>query len=62
MLFLVGRGDTEGFRPAWEIDPAYGAALEEAVGAGVEVVCQSVEVSREGLRAGPVLPYDLVHD
>lgn len=61
MLYLVGRADTRRFRPAWDVDPAYAAALVDAVARGVEVVAVRCEVTRGGLRAGPILPYDLAH-
>ena len=38
MLFVVGRDDCEEFRPADEIDPAYGEALRNAIDVGVEVL------------------------
>ena len=59
MLYLVGRGDGQRFRPAWDIDPAYAETLQEVVAEGVEVVPIRVEVRRGGLRAGLLLPYDL---
>jgi sugar fermentation stimulation protein A len=36
MLFFMGRADELRFRPADEVDPAYGKALRKAVKAGVE--------------------------
>ena len=61
LLFLVGRADTRRFRPAWEIDPDYATALGEVAARGVEVLVLRMQVARGGLRAGPVLPYDLAH-
>jgi sugar fermentation stimulation protein A len=61
MLYLVGRGDARRFRPAWEIDPDYATALGEVAARGVEVLVVRMQLARGGLRAGPVLPYDLAH-
>ncbi len=38
VVYTVQRSDTHAFRPADEIDPAYGEALRAAVAAGVEVL------------------------
>ncbi len=47
-LFLVSRDDATRFRPADDIDPAYAAALREAVEDGVEVLAYAArtELSR----------------
>ncbi|MNG41742.1 putative DNA-binding transcriptional regulator [compost metagenome] len=37
-------------RPAEEIDPAYAAALREAVSAGVEVLAYGAEISPQEIR------------
>lgn len=42
LFFLVGRTDCTSFRPADEVDPAYGSALREAVASGVEVMVYDV--------------------
>ena len=44
MLFLVQRGDCDRFQAAADIDPAYDAALESALSAGVEVLCLACRV------------------
>jgi len=49
-LFLVSRGDVRRFAPADAIDPAYGAALREAVRAGVEVLAYKAQVRPESIR------------
>lgn len=55
MLFLAQRGDARSFRIARDIDPRYADALQQAVVAGVEVLCYSADVSLAGVRiAGPV--------
>lgn len=47
MFFFVSRGDAERFEPADAIDPDYGAALREALAAGVEALVYSAHVSPE---------------
>ncbi|MBU0807219.1 MAG: DNA/RNA nuclease SfsA [Gammaproteobacteria bacterium] len=49
-LYCVNLTDIEAVRPAEEIDPAYAAALREAVSAGVEVLAYGAEVSTQGVR------------
>jgi len=49
-LYCVNLSDIEAVRPAAEIDPAYAAALAEAVAAGVEVLAYGAEVSPEQVR------------
>lgn len=44
-LYCVNLSGIEAVRPALEIDPAYAAALREAVAAGVEVLAYGVEIS-----------------
>ena len=43
-LFFVSRGDVTRFRPADEIDPAYGEGLREAADAGVEILAYRARV------------------
>ena len=61
MLYLVGRADVRTFRPAWDIDPAYAEGLQRAVDRGVEIAVVQTKVGRDGVRAGPSLPYHLGH-
>ena len=49
MLYVVQRGDCEGFRIAADIDPAYDRALKKAQAAGVEVLCYYCRVNPEGI-------------
>lgn len=51
-LFFVSRDDVRRFSPADDIDPAYGAALREAVEAGVEVLAYSARVTPDTLDVG----------
>ncbi|MVW76596.1 DNA/RNA nuclease SfsA [Pseudomonas xionganensis] len=46
-LYCVNLAGIEAVRPAEEIDPAYAAALREAVSAGVEVLAYGAEISPE---------------
>lgn len=49
-LYCVNLSDIEAVRPAVEIDPAYAAALREAVSAGVEVLAYGAEISAQEIR------------
>jgi sugar fermentation stimulation protein A len=46
-LYCVNLSDVEAVRPAVEIDPAYAAALREAVASGVEVLAYGVRLTAE---------------
>ncbi|MDF1700750.1 MAG: DNA/RNA nuclease SfsA [Planctomycetota bacterium] len=61
MLYLLGRGDVDTFRPAWTIDPAYAEGLARAHAAGVEIVPVRSIITARGVGAGLILPYDLAH-
>jgi len=50
MLYVISRSDGISFRAAHEIDPAYAAALTEAISAGVEVYAWRAHVSPEEMR------------
>lgn len=55
MLFVLQRGDGEGFRAAAEIDQAYARALEASREAGVEVLIYRAELDPRHWRlAGPL--------
>lgn len=49
MLFIAQRSDAPSFRAAADIDPRYAQALQQAVVAGVEVLCYSCDVSPAGV-------------
>lgn len=56
IFFLVQRGESRAFRPADQIDPAYGRTLREVTAQGVEVVaCRSIVTPQEN-RVGERLP------
>ena len=49
MLYVVQRGDCDGFRIAADIDPAYDGALKKARAAGVETLCYYCRIDPEGI-------------
>ena len=59
LLFVVQRGDCAAVSVAADIDPAYAAALSEAMDQGVEVLCYSCEVSPAELVLDAALPLTL---
>ncbi len=59
MLYVVQRADADGFAPADDIDPAYGAGLREAMAAGVEAFCYQADVTTEAIRLARPLPVHL---
>ena len=50
MFYLIQRMDAEAFRPADDIDPAYGEALRQAVAQGVEILAYDVQIDLRGIR------------
>lgn len=49
-LYCVNLTEIDAVRPAEEIDPAYAAALREALGAGVEVLAYGAQISPQEIR------------
>lgn len=49
-LYCVNLTEVDAVRPAEEIDPAYAAALREAVKAGVEVLAYGAAISAQGVQ------------
>ena len=49
LLFCAARADAARVRPADHIDPAYGAALRRAAGAGVEVLAYRCAIDTAGM-------------
>jgi sugar fermentation stimulation protein A len=56
LLFVVQRADCDRVEPADDIDPAYGAALREAVSRGVEVLAVGARVTARSIRVEGALP------
>jgi sugar fermentation stimulation protein A len=56
MLYVVQRGDCEGFRIAHDLDPVYDMAFRAARAAGVEALCYACEVGVDGIEIGRPLP------
>lgn len=59
MLYVVQRADVEVVGPADAVDPTYGAALREAVDAGVEAIARRADVTPETIELRRPLPVDL---
>jgi sugar fermentation stimulation protein A len=59
VLFCVQRMDCRVFRPADDIDPAYGEALRSAAATGVAVLAWRAEVSPRGIALVAPLPVEL---
>jgi len=49
MLYLLQRTDCSRFQVAADLDPAYGAAFQQARAAGVEMICYGTKISPEGV-------------
>jgi sugar fermentation stimulation protein A len=59
MFYFIQRMDAEEFRPADDIDPAYGKALRQAVAQGVEMLAYDVHIDLRGIRLNRRLPIRL---
>lgn len=59
IFFFVGRADCRRFRPADEVDPAYGETLRRVVGEGVEPLAYAVRYTRRRIALVGRLPIDL---
>lgn len=59
MFYFVGRADCRRFRPADEVDPAYGETLRRAVARGVEPLAYRMRFSRRRIELVDRLPIDL---
>lgn len=56
MMFVVQRSDCNAFSTAADLDPAYDAALREAVRDGVETLCFDCDISLEAVTLRKELP------
>ncbi len=59
MVFFVNRADCTRFRPADDIDPAYGKALRRAHRAGVEIIPLQGRCTARGITVIGTVPYEL---
>ncbi len=59
MVYLVQRGDCDGFAIAADIDPNYAAAVASARACGVEAVCYSCKLTTEAITLDGALPLRL---
>jgi sugar fermentation stimulation protein A len=59
IFFLVQRMDADCFRPADDLDPAYGRALRQAVASGVEIIARDVHVDLAAIRLNRRLRIEL---
>lgn len=59
LLFLVQRTDAEIFRPADDVDPAYGRHLRAAVARGLEILVYDVGFDSNGIVLNHPLPINL---
>ena len=57
MFYLVQRTDCTAVTIASDIDPAYRAAFDRAVTAGVQVVAQTCRISPEAIELGDAIPF-----
>jgi sugar fermentation stimulation protein A len=58
-LFFIQRGDCDEFRPADDIDPAYGEGLREAAASGVMLVALQARVTTKYISVRRQLPIKL---
>ncbi len=56
MLYLVQRNDTEAMSISRDLDPAYGAAFDDARAAGVEMLAYQCRLSVEEIAVTTQLP------
>ncbi len=56
MFFVIQRMDAGVFRPADQIDPAYGERLRRAVRGGVEILAWDVQIDRAAIRLNREIP------
>lgn len=59
MFFLIQRSDAKIFRPADQIDPAYGRELRHAVKNGIEILVFDVHIDFKTIRLNAKIPYEL---
>ena len=60
LVFCVQRDDVDCVRPAWDVDPAYGHALQCAERAGVTLAAYRCSVALDGIVLTDRVPVDLI--
>jgi sugar fermentation stimulation protein A len=56
MFFLIQRMDVLSFKPAYDIDPAYGKELKAVHSLGIEIIAYDTMISIPGINLGKRLP------
>ncbi len=59
MFYLIQRMDATIFRPADDIDPAYGEGVRKSVNDGVEVLVYDVAMNMKGIALNNKIPFQL---
>ncbi len=59
MFYLIQRMDAKLFKPADQIDPAYGKELRKAHQKGVEIVVYDVNIDQDGIRLNKAIPFEI---
>ena len=59
LLFIVQRNDSQLFRPAYHVDPAFGEALQKASKEGVELYVRRCCVNLEKITLDGSIPIEL---
>lgn len=61
LLFMVLHSGIERMRPAAHIDPLYSQLIEQAMAAGVEILCYRPHVGVQGIVAQDFIPFESGH-
>ena len=59
MFYFIQRMDAQVFRPADDIDPAYGQALRQAAAKGIEILVYDVRIDLQGIELNKKIPCEL---
>ncbi len=60
MVYIIQRSDVFKFSPAFDIDPKYACALQEAYASGVEIFPVRCLVSPQSIEVESILPFELL--
>ena len=60
LVFCAQRADVDCVRPAWDVDPEYGQALQRAARAGVTLAAYRCSVALDGIELTDSVPVDLI--